>query len=117
MVKQTFGQVVRDAREAQGISLRKFAVKVEKTPTYISKIERNELETKPSEALVLMIVNELGLDFDEMMILAGRIPSELPDIISQRPRQMAALLRTANKMPDDELRKLTQSIQKKLKDD
>jgi transcriptional regulator with XRE-family HTH domain len=113
MTNKSFGQYLRDAREAKGISLRKFAEKVDKAPTYISKIERDEAGMKPSEELVEAIAKELGLDFEELMILAGRIPSELPDIIHSRPREMAALLRTANKMKPKELNDLLLSLQNK----
>ena len=113
MINQTFGQYLRKARESKGVSLRKFAEKVGKTPTYISKIERDELDTKPSEELVERIAKELGADFNELIILAGRIPSELPDIINQRPREMAALLRTASKMKPKELEKLLNSLKNK----
>jgi transcriptional regulator with XRE-family HTH domain len=113
MINQTFGQYLRKAREAKGVSLRKFAEKVGKTPTYISKIERDELDTKPSEELVEKIAKELGADFDELIILAGRIPSELPDIINQRPHEMTALLRTASKMKPKELAELLDSLKGK----
>lgn len=100
-----FGQYLRGVREAKKISLRKFAEKVGKTPTYISKIERNELGTKPSEELVKRIAEELNLDFDDLIILAGRIPEEIPNIINERPQQMTALLRTAKNLSNEELQK------------
>ena len=42
MHPKTFGTTIRDLREAQQISLRKFADKVGISPTYLSKIERDE---------------------------------------------------------------------------
>ena len=111
MTKKHFGEVLRQMREKKGISLRKFAVKIGITPTYLSKIERLEITKAPSEEVIRLAAVELESDFDELMILAGRIPAELPDIISQRPREMAALLRTAKNMSESDLRKLMGSLQ------
>ena len=108
-----FGQYVRNAREASKVSLRKFAEKIEVTPTYLSKIERLEITNPPSEQVIRLMAKELKLDFDDLMILAGRIPSELPDIINERPREMASLLRTASKMSHEELHTLLHKMQKK----
>lgn len=107
-----FGQYLRGAREAKKISLRKFAEKVGKTPTYISKIERNELETKPSEELVRRIAEELNLDFDDLIIRAGRIPEEITNIINERPQQMTALLRVASTLSHEEAHKLLNKMNK-----
>jgi len=119
MTIKQFGKKVREMRESQGISLRKFAAKLDITPTYLSKLERLEITNAPSEQVISLMAKELNTDFEELMILAGRIPAELPDIISQRPREMAALLRTATKMNASELKEFTDSLQRKLdkKDD
>ena len=116
MTNKHFGEVLRQMREDKGISLRKFAVKIGITPTYLSKIDRLEITNAPSEEFIRQAASELGADFDEWMILAGRIPSELPDIISQRPREMTALLRTATKMNASELKEFTDSLQRRLDD-
>ncbi len=110
-----FGQYLRVTREAKKISLRKFAEKVGKTPTYISKIERNELGTKPSEELVKNIAEELNLDFDDLIIRAGRIPEEIPNIINERPQQMTALLRSAQNLSNEDLQKLLNNMSKGVK--
>jgi len=112
MTKKHFGEVLRQMREEKGVSLRKFAVKLGITPTYLSKIERLEITKAPSEDVIRLAASELETDFDDLMILAGRIPSELPDIISQRPKEMAALLRTANNMSVSDLKKLMESLQR-----
>lgn len=113
MTKKHFGEVLRQMREEQGVSLRKFAVKLGITPTYLSKIERLEITKAPSEEVIRLAASELDTDFDDLMILAGRIPSELPDIINERPKEMTALLRTAKNMSDSDLKKLMDSMQNK----
>jgi transcriptional regulator with XRE-family HTH domain len=114
MTEKHFGEVLRQMREEKGISLRKFAVKIGITPTYLSKIERLEITKAPSEEFIRLAASELDTDFQELMILAGRIPAELPEIISQRPREMAILLRTAKKMNTSELKEFTDSLQRKI---
>lgn len=114
MTNKHFGEVLRQMREEKEISLRKFATKLGITSTYLSKIERLEITNAPSEQVISLIAKELDTDFEELMILAGRIPAELPEIISQRPREMAALLRTATKMNASDLKEFTDSLQSKL---
>lgn len=114
MANKHFGEVLRQMREEKRISLRKFAVKLGITPTYLSKIERLEITNAPSEEVIKLAAAELGADFEELMERAGRIPAELPEIISQRPREMAILLRTAKKMNTSELKEFTDSLQRKI---
>lgn len=47
----TYGETVRAARENAGIGLREFAKKLKITPTYQSKVERNELNP-PAEGKI-----------------------------------------------------------------
>lgn len=117
MNKKHFGEIIREMREAKGVSLRKFAVSIGITPTYLSKIERLEITKPPSEKVIRFMARELETDFDELMILAGRIPSELPEIINQRPREMASLLRAASKMKDSDLKEFAKLMEEKLKNE
>jgi transcriptional regulator with XRE-family HTH domain len=111
---KSFGKYIRTLREDKKITLRKFADSIGITPTYLSKIEREELTTTPSEEVIAGIASKLGADFDELMILAGRIPAELPEIIMQHPREMAMLLRTAKKMNAEQIEELTKRAERKI---
>jgi transcriptional regulator with XRE-family HTH domain len=42
--RQTFGQVLREARLAKGITLRKFAEMVGISPTYLSQVEQENVD-------------------------------------------------------------------------
>jgi transcriptional regulator with XRE-family HTH domain len=106
---ETFGQTLRRLREQAGISLRGFAKMVDRTPTYISKIERDEL-APPAEEVVKKIAQLLKQNADDMIVLAGRIPSDLPDIIRQQPREMALMLRTAKRLTPSQLEEINNSI-------
>ena len=69
----SFGKHIRMLREDKKITLRKFAESIGITLTYLSKIEREELTTTPSEEVIKGIASKLGADSEELMIMAGRI--------------------------------------------
>ena len=89
-----FGTRVRKLRKAKGISLRKFAVRVKMSPTYLSKVERGEFPP-PAEEKVVAIANVLNQNPDELLALAGRVASDLDQIIQEQPTEMATFLRAA----------------------
>lgn len=68
---QTLGDVIRDARVREDLSLRELARKLEGTPSYLSDIENNR--RVPAEELLRKIAGELRLDFDDLMSRAGRV--------------------------------------------
>lgn len=111
MTQKKFGATIRDLREAQQISLRKFADKVGISPTYLSKIERDEFPP-PGEETVKKFAEALGQDPDELLALAGKVSSDLPAIIQQRPRELASFLRTASDLSPDDLAKVAKYAQK-----
>ncbi|HLH43206.1 MAG TPA: helix-turn-helix transcriptional regulator [Bryobacteraceae bacterium] len=111
MNPKKFGATIRALREQQQISLRKFADKVGISPTYLSKVERDEFPP-PGEETIKQIAAALGQDPDELLALAGKVSSDLPAIIQQRPREMASFLRTAGELSPEDLAKLTRYVEK-----
>ena len=109
VLSSSFGATVRRLREQKGIGLRKFAQQVAMSPTYLSKVERDEFNP-PSEEKVLAIAEAMGTDADVLLGLAGRVASDLAGIIQREPRGMATLLRAANGLSSDELTKLADEI-------
>ena len=109
------GPTIRKLREAREISLRDFARKVGKSPTYISFMEREELKTPPREDVIRSIARELEADEDELLAMAGRISKDLSDTIVKRPKEMAAFLRVARDLSADDIEKLTDEARKKHK--
>jgi transcriptional regulator with XRE-family HTH domain len=106
-----FGARIRALREQQQISLRKFADKVGISPTYLSKVERDEFPP-PGERTVKAIAVALGQDPDELLALAGKVSSDLPAIIQQNPKEMASFLRTAGGLSPEELARLAKYTDK-----
>jgi len=111
MNPKNFGATIRELREGQQISLRKFADKVGISPTYLSKIERDEFPP-PGEETVKKFAEALNQDADELLALAGKVSSDLPAIIQQRPRELASFLRTASALSPEEMAKVTKYVEK-----
>jgi transcriptional regulator with XRE-family HTH domain len=109
--KGTYGSVTRRKREALEIGLREFAKKLGVSPTYVSKVERDEM-SPPAEDRVKATALLLGMDADELLALAGKVSSDLSEIISERPVTMASILRTARNLPEEQLK----AIEKRLRD-
>jgi HTH-type transcriptional regulator, competence development regulator len=87
-----FGPHVRAAREARAITLRGLARLIDVEPAYLSKIER-EIFPPPSEALIVKIAEHLNEDPDRLLALAGKIPSDIKNMILQSEGQLAKMLR------------------------
>ena len=110
-VREKFGAFIRREREGREIGLREMAKKIGVSPTYLSKIERDEF-TPPAEDKVRAIAGVLGLDADELLALAGRVASDLTEIIRERPREMADFLRAAKGLTAEDMARLARQAQK-----
>ena len=107
-----FGPTVRAWREEKEIGLRRFADLVGMSPTYLSKIERGDFPP-PGEVKIKAIAKELGKDADELLALAGRVASDLEEIIQQKPREMATFLRAARGLAKKDIERLTKQVERK----
>jgi transcriptional regulator with XRE-family HTH domain len=85
-----FGARVRSRREELGLSLRQTAHKVGISPTYLSDVETGQ-ETTPAERVIRALASVLNDDFDSLMHLAGRIPSDLQAYIASDPSMLGFL--------------------------
>ncbi|MEQ1704782.1 MAG: helix-turn-helix transcriptional regulator [Rickettsiales bacterium] len=90
--KQEFGDIIKVLREEHEISQRQFAMKLDITPTYLSKIERGEFPP-PSEEVIKRMAHLLDYDTDELLAYADKVDSELLAIIQSAPQRYAGLLR------------------------
>lgn len=112
----SFGATVRRLREGRKIGLRKFAEMVGMSPTYLSKVERDDFNP-PSEEKVRAIAQALGQDADELLALAGRVSADLANIIQRHPREMATFLRAANGLSAEEMQRLAEEARRLRKDE
>jgi transcriptional regulator with XRE-family HTH domain len=93
MSGKKFGALVRRERETKEIGLREMAKMIGVSPTYLSKVERDEFPP-PAEDKVRKIAGIIGRDPDELLALAGRVSSDISEIIKRHPVELAGLLRT-----------------------
>ena len=105
-----FGAFIRSIREGREFGLREMAKKIGVSPTYLSKVERDEFPP-PAEDKVCKIAEIFAIDVDELMALAGKVSSDLSDIIKEHPRELAALLRTTKGMTADDVAKLAREAE------
>jgi transcriptional regulator with XRE-family HTH domain len=109
--KEMFGAFIRREREGKEIGLREMAKKVGVSPTYMSKVERDEFPP-PAEDKVRAIAEILGCDVDDLLARAGRVSSDITDIIKRHPIELAGLLRTTSGMSTEEIVRLAQKLRK-----
>ncbi len=96
--RMKFGPFVRREREARWIGLRELSRLTGISPSYLSNFERN-IFPPPAEDKIHKIAEVLNLDADELLAMAGRVSSDLLDIIREHPKEMAALLRSTKHAP------------------
>ncbi len=109
-----FGQYLRKTRlekreESREFSLRQIAHRVGVEPSYLSKIERG-LEAPPSEETIRALAEELDLNPDFLLALAGKVSQELQRIIRKRPELFAQLLRELGAMPDHAILRIVREV-------
>lgn len=119
---KSLGSVVREARLKKEISLRKFAESLDLSATFVSMIERDEIRSAKedgglpiSEETLEKIAGELELNLDELLALAGKLPSDLSQIIQKHPKEMAAFLRTARSLSKEQLTRITEEVNQQKK--
>ena len=83
MENKEFGARLRAIRKQAGLSQRELADKIGVDFTYLSKIE-NGLLPPPSEKVIRHLAETLNFDNDELLILAGKIPSDIAEILKDR---------------------------------
>ena len=88
---------------------RQVALRAGIQPTYLSKLERGELEP-PSETTTRRLAEELGEDEDVLLALAGKVSSDLQEIIRRRPKLFADLIRQLEEAPDHAILRIVREV-------
>jgi PGF-pre-PGF domain-containing protein len=79
-----FGVRLRDLRKKAGLTQRELAEKVGVDFTYLSKIESGAMPP-PSEKVIILLAEALNANKDELLFLAGKIPSDIAQLLTNRP--------------------------------
>jgi transcriptional regulator with XRE-family HTH domain len=96
-----FGEKIKKLREEAGLSQRQFAMLLDITPTYMSKIERGEF-APPSEVVIKKMAKILECDTDTLLSYADKVDQDLLAIIKSEPTKYAALLRKWSQGEDED---------------
>jgi transcriptional regulator with XRE-family HTH domain len=89
-----FGARLRELRRKAKLTQRELASQIGVDFSYLSKIENGVLPP-PSEKVILRLAEALKVDKDELLILAGRIPEDIAELL--RNKKTLQLLRTEKK--------------------
>ncbi len=110
----SFGKYCRETREALKVedsrfSVRQVAQRIGVEPSYLSKVERGEV-APPSEQTIIKIAQELEQEPDLLLAMAGKVSSDLQNIIRQRPQLFAELIRNMKDIPDNAILRLVREV-------
>ena len=97
---QRFSQLIRQARKEKGYSQRELAQLVGLDFTYLSKLENNRANYPPKEEVIRDLAKHLGLEEEELIYLAGRIPQQEEDLLKKHYKTMPTLFRRMRENPD-----------------
>lgn len=110
----TFGSYVRDRREKlrrgdPRFSVRQVAQRIGVEPSFLSKVERDETPP-PSEEKIVGLARELDEDADMLLALAGKVSSDLQQVIRKRPELFATLIRELKDLPNHAVLRLVREV-------
>lgn len=107
---KSLGTVIRDARVKSGRSLREFAKLLGITPSYQSDIENDR--RVPAEDVLKKTAELLGLNFEELMALAGRIGEDAQRYLRRQPAAGVLFRKlTETNAPEALLRKMIEEAE------
>lgn len=89
-MESSFGHTIRDARKRRGLSQKYLAERAGIDFTYLSKIENGRM-APPSEKAIRAMAAELATDPDELIRLAGKVPSDLAEFLVRDPNAIRML--------------------------
>lgn len=114
-MSENLGAYLRNRREEKqkangsAFSLRQVASRIGIEPSYLSKIERG-LEPRPSEGTTVALAKDLDEDPDVLLAMAGKVSSDLQEIIRKRPKLFSQVIRELKKMPDRAVLRLVREV-------
>lgn len=106
----TFGQRLRQLRLDKKVNQRDLASRVGIDFTYLSKLENGRMPP-PATATIARLSKALGIDTDELMLLARKVPLDITPVITRSP-VVPAFLRSIKDFDDAEISKLNDYAQK-----
>lgn len=113
-MKTIFGDYIREKREElkkqdSTYSLRQVANRIGVEPSYLSKVERGD-QPPPSEEKIKRIAKELKVNPDTLLAMAGKVSTELQNIIKQRPELFSQLIMELKDLPNHAVLKIVREV-------
>lgn len=106
MEDASLGERLRQLRQEAGLSLRDLARRVGVTFPHLSKVEAGR--ERPSADLLTKVAAALDADPDELLLLAGRLPEDVAQIVADKPEIALQFLRSwkAGTITDEDVRRM-----------
>jgi transcriptional regulator with XRE-family HTH domain len=109
-----FGTHIRELREellkdSKEFSVRKVAIKIGVEPAFLSKVER-DIVPPPSETKIIALADLLGADRDVLLAMAGKVSSDVLEVIRNRPVLFAELVRRLKEEPDHAVLRVVRDV-------
>jgi len=104
-----FGERLRELRLQQGLSQRKLAKEVGINFTYLSKIETGKM-SPPAQDTIQRLATALDADPDELLVLAGRVPNDVKDVVT-KSSELPTFLREIQDLDEGEIEELKRKAQ------
>jgi HTH-type transcriptional regulator, competence development regulator len=114
MASISLGELIRQQREQlraadPAYSVRQVAERLGIQPSYLSKVER-DIGSPPSEDTLVRLARDLQLDPDVVLAFAGKVSSDLREVIRRRPQLLGQLIRELKDMPDHAVLRLVREV-------
>jgi HTH-type transcriptional regulator, competence development regulator len=115
-MERTLGRYLRERRleleraEPRRYSQRQVALRAGFEPSYLSKVEREQAISPPSEETLSRLAADLGLDRDVVLALAGKVSSDVQAVIRRRPELFSQLIREMRDLPDHAVLRLVREV-------
>ena len=104
--KKTFGQMIREKRQALGLSQKELASQITKedgspiSPQYENDIEFDRREP-PSERMIEQYAKILGFPVDGLILAAGKVPEDVRSMAAEWPEEARQVFRAFRKKRGD----------------
>ncbi len=86
-----FGEYIKNQRQQKELGLRQVARAAQMSASYLSQIERGE-QRWPTEEILLNLANALAHSPSDLLFRAGRLSSDILEILKANPQQYATFL-------------------------
>lgn len=108
---ETFGQKIKRLRKAKRITQLELAERIGVDFTYVSKVENDRTMRSPAESTIRKIAEVLGIDSEDLILLANKVPQNLQDTIVQDTLAVD-FLRTVPKFNSDDREEISKFIER-----